>query len=192
MRNPVTLIPGKIALLGVDNDELLCNSTHPRLSSIRPDHYAEGAVAQRELEALMRARKPRPAKSLLCGRMEIVVRESTAPITPAARLMTHALEFIKRQAIHGIGPDDVADHLGISRRLLDLRFHELHSMSVARSILDVKLDAVKRLLAETDEYIVVISRKCGFPNPNHLKNVFAAKFGISMRDWRRQCRVAAR
>lgn len=184
LRNPQGMIPGSIALLGVDDDEILCNSTHPRLSSIRPNHYREGVVAQRELESLMRARKDRPAKKVLCGGCELVERESTAPMAPAAMLVSRAIEFISRQAVHGITPDDVAAHCGVSRRLLDLRFREQSPNTVGRMILSVKLDAARRMVEDTGDHMAEIARRCGFANANHLKNAFAARFGASMREWR--------
>ena len=182
---PKATVPEQIALLGVDNDELICNSTRPRLSSIRPDHYEEGAVAQRELDSLMRVRKPRPPKTILCTRMTLFKRESMGPVVPAARLLSAALEFIDRQAVYGITPSDVADHLGISRRLLDLRFQELHEKSVAKAILDVKIKAVKDALETTHDKISTITRNCGFANVNYLKNLFRNRFGMGMREWRR-------
>ena len=184
--NPASAVPGQIALLGVDNDELLCNSTRPRLSSIRPDHYEEGSIAQRELDSLMRARKPHPHKTILCAKMTLFKRESTAPMVPAARLMSNALDFIARQAVNGIAPGDVAAHLGISRRLLDLRFRELHGKTVSQTILAVKLQAVKEALEATNDRMSTIAKNCGFANPNHLKNVFKRNFGMNMREWRQR------
>jgi LacI family transcriptional regulator len=184
LRNPGAVIPGRVVLLGVDNDELMCNSVTPRLSSINPDHYEEGAVAQRELALLMRARNPRPVKTILCGKMDLVSRESTVHLAPAAKILSRALDYILRHAVEGITPDMVAAHIGVSRRLLDLRFRELHPRTVAQSILDVKLEAVKRLLAETEMPIGDIAGKCGFANSNHLKNVFCSRFGVSMRTFR--------
>jgi AraC-like DNA-binding protein len=184
LRNPGAVIPGRVVLLGVDNDELMCNSVTPRLSSVNPDHYEEGAVAQRELALLMRARNPRPVKTILCGKMDLVSRESTVHLAPAAKILSRALDYILRHAVEGITPDMVAAHIGVSRRLLDLRFRELHPRTVAQSILDVKLEAVKRLLAETEMPIGDIAGKCGFANSNHLKNVFCSRFGVSMRTFR--------
>ena len=184
LEDSTSAVPGRIALLGVDNDELLCNSTRPRLSSIRPDHYEEGAIAQRELDSLMRARKPRPPKTILCSKMELFKRESIAPVVPAARLISTALDFIDRQATRGIVPADVAAHLGISRRLLDLRFRELHGKTVSQTILAVKLKAVREALETTSDRMSTIAKNCGFANPNHLKNVFKRNFGMGMREWR--------
>lgn len=183
---PSSAIPGRIVLLGVDNDKLICESSRPRLSSIWPDHYTEGVRAAGELDALMRARTPKPPKTLLLSEMKFVSRDSTAPVAPAARLISKANEFIQRTAVRGITPADVAAHLGVSRRLLDLRFHELNDRTVAASILETKLEAVKRALSISDDRITVIAANCGFSNPNHLRNIFLARTGLSMREWRKR------
>ena len=86
----------------------------------------------------------------------------------------------------------VARHLGVSRRLLDLRFSELSDKSVSAAIRDVRIAAVKRLLTSTDCAIAAISRSCGFPNANHLRNLFAAETGMSMREWRRRANQPSR
>ncbi|MDD4018081.1 MAG: substrate-binding domain-containing protein [Kiritimatiellae bacterium] len=183
---PTAAIPGRIVLLGADNDEVICESSRPRLSSIWPDHYTEGSRAARELDALMRARNPKPPKTLLLSEMKIVSRDSTAPVAPAARLISKANDFIRHNAVRGITPADVAAHLGISRRLLDLRFNELNDRTVAESILETKLEAVKHALSATGDRTSVIAANCGFQNPNHLRNVFLAKNGLSMSDWRKR------
>ena len=179
-------IPERIALLGVDNDELVCNALRPRLSSVMPDHYREGGLAAEELHRLMHVRRAARPTTTLCCEMKVVTRESTAPLTPSSMLVERAEDFIRRNATHGISPGDVARHLGVSRRLLDLRFGELSDETVSDTIRRVKLDAVKRLLLSTDATIASISRSCGFPNANHLRNVFAAATGLSMREWRRR------
>ena len=81
---------------------------------------------------------------------------------------------------------DLANHLGCSRRRADLRFRELMGTSIGETILATRLDEAKRLLATTREPIDAIALRCGYTNPNSLKNLFKRRFGLSMRDWRRQ------
>ena len=121
--------------------------------------------------------------------MKVVTRESTAPLAPSALLVERARDFIRRNATHGITPGDIAGHLGVSRRLLDLRFSELSDETVSDAIRNAKLEAVKRLLLSTNAPIAAISRDCGFPNANHLRNIFAAATGTSMREWRRRAKA---
>ena len=81
-------------------------------------------------------------------------------------------------------PGDVAAHLGISRTLLDLRFRETQKTTVGRLITDTKLAEVERKLRLTSLSISSIQELCGFRNANALKNLFKARYGVSMRDWR--------
>ena len=177
-------VPEQVAVLGVDDDRLICQSARPTLSSIRPGHYDEGVMAARKLNALMNARKPRPRQTILCTKTDLAERASTAFVAPAARLISTAREFIAENAVRGITPNDVAHHLGISRRLLDLRFEELTDVSVARMIRETKLKALKAELLKSSERLSVIGRRCGFANANYLKRIFLADTGLTMAEWR--------
>lgn len=79
---------------------------------------------------------------------------------------------------------DVADYLNVSRSLLDLRFREHLGESVYASILNVRLEEVKRRLRTSSDQIGRIAVDCGWENPASLKNLFKRLYGVSMRDWR--------
>ena len=178
-------IPDRTVLLGVDDDKLLCESMRPRLSSIHPDHYGLGVRSARELDILMRKRRTDgPPKKVLCAKASLVIRETTVPVAPAARLVQRAIDYIRRNACRGIKCNDVADNLKISRRLLDLRFRQYANRSVADEILETKLESVKHALESTTDSLAAIASNCGFCNRNHLKNIFKAKTGLTLSEWR--------
>lgn len=178
-------IPDRTVLLGVDDDKLLCESMRPRLSSIHPDHYGLGVRSARELDILMRERRTDGLpKKVLCAKASLVMRETTVPVAPAARLVQRAIDYIRRNACRGIKCNDVAGYLKISRRLLDLRFRQYANRSVADEILETKLESVKQALGSTTDSLTAIAANCGFCNRNHLKNVFKAKTGMSLSAWR--------
>jgi len=179
-------VPRQIAVLGVDNDELLDESCVPPLTSILPDHEKLGYAAARELERLMAGRAPKDSKPFLIRPVKVVERESAVATTPTAHILARALDFIRRNAVKGIKVDDVAKALGISRRLADLRFQQFSGETINEAITRHKLDAVKKLLATTDRPIKVISESCGYTDLAYLKTLFKRRFGCTMRDWRRQ------
>lgn len=182
-------IPDRTVLLGVDDDKLLCESMRPRLSSIHPDHYGLGVCSARELDALMRGRRQGDTpKKILCDKATLVVRETTLPVAPAARLVQCAIDYIHRNACRGIKAGDVAEALKVSRRLLDLRFAQYADRSVADEILETRLALVKQELATTENSLTAIAANTGFSSRNHLKNVFKAKTGLSMSEWRNRHR----
>ena len=119
----------------------------------------------------------------------IVRRESTADVSHSGKLVQKAVAFIRKNAVRGISVEEVAKHLGCSRRLLDLRFRELQGCTVGETIIDERLGEVKRLLATTREPIESIAIACGYENSNYLKNLFKKRFGVTMRDYRRRARA---
>ena len=76
-------------------------------------------------------------------------------------------------------------HLKVSRRLADLRFRELQHTSIGDEITRIRLAEVQRLLRSTKEPIDSIAARCGYTNPNYLKNLFRKRFSMSMRDFRK-------
>ena len=182
-------VPGQIAVLGVDNDELLGESCSPPLTSVMPDHEKLGFVAARTLERLMSARKEKPIAPFLTRPLKIVERESAAAASPAAHLLTRATDFIRKNATKGIRPNDVAEFLGVSRRLADLRFQQFSGESINEVITHYKLEAVKKLLATTSRPIKTVSETCGYTDLAYLKTLFKRRFGCTMREWRTQNRT---
>ena len=178
-------VPDDISVLGIGNDIQICEHTRPRLSSIEVDFEQQGYRAARELHAMM-IRKFRPKEHIIStGSATTIVRSSTLRESPAGILVKRATTFIDSEATCGIAPDDVARHVRVSRRLLDLRFREVTGKSVQQSIRERKLDAVRHLLADTTMTIGEIAVKCGYQDANYLKNQFKRAFGMSMRNFRR-------
>ena len=182
-------VPRQVAVLGVDNDELLDESCDPPLSSILPDHEKLGFVAARTLERLMSARKGKPIEPFLARPLKIVERESAVASSPAAHLLARATDFIRKNATKGIRPNDVAEFLGVSRRLADLRFQQFSGESINEVITQCKLEMVKKLLATTSRPIKTVSETCGYTDLAYLKTLFKRRFGCTMREWRAQNRT---
>ena len=179
-------VPEQMSVLGVDDDELICNSSYPALTSIRPDNEQEGLLAARELDRLMRGRRRKSGNALLCPVKGISERESVKTPVPASTLIRHARDLIAENAAHGITPDEIALRLGISRRLLDLRFRKFESETPAQMILRMRLERIKSALTRTSLPISRLALMHGFGNANSLRNIFRRQFGMSPGDWRRR------
>ena len=177
-------MPGQVAVLGVDNDRVICDFTNPRLTSILPDHEQVGFRAAAQLAAMMRRKSSRKATVVRCPPKTIVVRETTRPLSPSGHLVHKALSFIDLHACEGIRVTDVVKHLGVSRTLADLRFREVENRTILDAIIERRLAEVVRLLVSTHDSITRISLVCGFKNPKHLKRLFKSRYGTAMRDFR--------
>lgn len=180
-------IPRQVAILGVDNDEILCQNVEPSLTSIRFVTEKEGELVASELEKMMTGASSR--KDLIPWNFkEIVRRESTSFTTPAAQLIRRALQYVNRHAAEGVRVRDVVRHLGVSQRLLELRFRELEGKSVAQALDDRRFVELVRLLKDTDAPISQIAADCGFGNLSNLTRRFRKRYGKTMREWRREMR----
>ena len=181
-------IPEDISVLGVDDDDLICEHTIPTLTSIKTDAEGMGENAARMLDDLINGKGQGSPRTVKCPIIGITERSSTHPISPATNLINRAITFIDAEATNGITPDDVARHLKISRRLLDLRFRQYESKSVAKSITDRKLKNVKQLLTKSDIKIRHVFRRSGFGNIAYATKLFKETFGVTPEKWRKdQC-----
>lgn len=183
-------VPGEVSVLGIDDEELVCENATPTLSSIRPDCVRAGKTAAAALEKMMRGKDSRPTATVVIhGGNEIVRRASTPAETTSGPLVQKALAFIEKNARRGIGVKDVQEHLKVSRSLMDLRFREVRGESVLSVILSARLAELKRLLRGTDDSIESITRQLGWSSPNYPKNLFKKRFGMSMSHWRMQSTI---
>ena len=175
--------PNDIAVLGVDNEWIFCTHTQPTLSSVQPDFERAGFLAAQCLDRMMRAGGGNIR--MTCPVKTIVGRESTAPSNTAGLMIRRAEEFIHDHPSSVTCVGDVARHLKVSRRLLDLRFRAITGKTVLSAIQDEQLDRVRDLLRTTSLSITEISTLCNFRSENHLKSLFKKTFGITMRDYRK-------
>ena len=177
-------VPQDIAVLGVDDDELVCNGSIPTLSSIRRDTEICGFMAAQMLDRRMR-RETRRREIKRYGVKEIVTRDSTQPqAAPSDPVVRNAREFIRINAGAGIGVPDIVRHLNVSRRLAETRFRAALGHSLLDEIQNARLKRVVRLLRETDLPLTEVCTRCGYSTDVHLRRIFKARFGCSMRDHR--------
>lgn len=177
-------VPEEVAVLGVDDDELIDGYTHPSLSSVHPDHERQGFIAAERLHALMSG-KTAVQRRTFVPILKISQRGSTSATANAGALVQTAIAFINSNYQKGIDPGAVATELGISRRLLDLRFREITGKTVTETIRGNQLDEVRRRLIHSSDTIDKIATDCGFPNPTYLKELFKKRFTMTMRDFRK-------
>ena len=185
------VVPDDIAVLGVDDDKLICEHTTPPLSSVKTDAEGMGEAAAQMMIAFLNGKASRHTMSKTCPILGITERQSTNAPAPASALIDRAMAFIAEEATNGIGPDDVAKFLRVSRRLLDLRFRQFESKSVARMIAEKKMESAMRLLAETDISVKNAFKQSGFGDISHATKLFKKATGASPETWRAKRYTAA-
>ena len=179
-------VPSQVSVLGIDNDEFLCESSDPPLSSVQPDHEQLGYLAAQRLADLLTHRK-KPRKQ---GRLKhrLVIRETTRPMAPSANLVRRALDFIRKNAETGIGVSDVVAHLGVSRRLADLRFNELERRTIRQAIEERRMEIAVQRLKTTDWPVGRVSASCGYADIRVFEAAFRRRFKTSPRTFRERHR----
>lgn len=178
-------VPCDIAVLGVDNDDDLCETTTPPMSSILLDAERASYEAAQHLDDLMRG-VTRKRKIITYGPAQVVSRRSTETTQIADVVVVQAQEFIAVNACSGIGVPDVVRHVRASRRLAEQRFRQQLGRTILDEIRRVRLEHVCTLLKETNFSIGEITRTCGFDSESHLGTVFRRAYGCTMRDYRKQ------
>jgi len=177
-------VPGDIALLGVDNEEILCENSSPTLSSIQPDSEEAGYRAADLLERLMRGNLRKPQK-LFYGVRRIVARESSRSAQASDRRLLRGLEFIRLNAGERVGVEDVARHMAVSRRMAELLFRRHLGHSILDSVQQTRLARLKAFLSESSLPVGPISAQCGYQTEMHAKRVFKQMTGMTMTQFRR-------
>ena len=175
-------IPSDASVVGVDNEEFLCENATPALTSICPDFEDEGHTAIAMVSAMLAGKTVPP--TVACELKPTVIRKSAMGERYAESLVNRAMSIINDKATSGLTVADVCASLKISRRLLDMRFKEIRGLSPKEAITARRLEALCKLLRSSSDPISVVCRKCGFGSDNHPKKLFRQRYGTTMRAWR--------
>jgi LacI family transcriptional regulator len=177
-------IPEQVAVLGVDNDEVLCRLTSPPLSSIDPDSPTIGHHAASLLDALMRGNAP-PTEPIWIPARGVVTRQSTDTLAIQDEDLVQAVAFIRERACQGIDVEDVVRAVGVSRATLERKFAACLQTTPRHAILRVQMDRVKWLLAESDCSLDQIAQRTGYKTQSHLSVAFKRETGVTPGEYRK-------
>lgn len=190
-RNQGISVPEQIAVMGVDNDPILCELARPSLTSIAPDAIGAGYFAAQWLDQAMSnrisaKRADYSAPFRLMPPLGLVLRQSTDITAVADALVAKAIEFIRDHACDGIQVEDVLRHVALSRRMLETRFVGAIGKTPHAMISMIRLTRVKELLQQTDLSIETIAQKAGFQHVEYMSVAFRKAFGQPPGRYRRQ------
>ena len=181
-------VPEEVAVLGVDDDELMCTMANPTLSSIPFPAKRVGYEAAAVLEAMM-AGEAAPDEPVVLPPLPIVTRGSTERLTASDPDVSNALALIRANVGRRFRVTDIADNLGVPRRTLERKFHRELSTGIQDEIRRSRVEQAQMLLRETDMTLRAIAAKCGFANLTRLGVVFRRYTGTSPAVYRRQFHI---
>jgi LacI family transcriptional regulator len=177
-------VPERVAVLGVDNDVVLCELSDPPLSSIDQDLGRIGYEAAALLDRLMAGEAP-PEKAVLVAPQAVVCRLSTDVVACDDPAVALALRLIRKHACDQVGIDFLAERIGLSRRVLQRRFKTMTGRTLQEQLLDAQLERVKQMLAETDLKLDSIARRSGFNYIGYMGLFFKRRTGMTPGEYRR-------
>lgn len=178
-------VPEEAAVLGVDNDEMLCQLSSPALSSIEQGAKQIGYEAAVLLDRMLKGRRPRRQHYVIAP-IGIVTRKSTDVLAIDDDLTADAMVFIRSNAHTGISVMDVVNSLGISRSTLESRFKASMGRSVHDVILKIRLERARHLISETNLAVKEISANTGFRSVQHMTTLFGKSFGQTPARYRKE------
>jgi len=177
-------VPYEVAVIGVDNDEQVCVTSNPPLSSVALDVEKAGFRAS-ELLGKMMAGKKMPPQKVFVRPIKIVARRSTDIVAIEDKLVIQALNFINQNAEVPLQIYDVAKALQLSRSYLHRKFMKTLKRSVYDEIKRARINLISRLLLETDLPVSDIAIKLGFNSDSHIARYFEQKMGMSPLKYRK-------
>ena len=182
-------VPDDVAILGVDNDELVCRSTNPPLSSIALATERGGYEAAALLAAMMSGRAP-ASKVVVVHPTHVVPRQSTDILAIADPSMVRTLRFIRENSNRNLRVADLTATAGLSRRALQDRFLRDLGRSPMEEIHRCRADRIARLLAETNMTVAEIAAASGFEVDAHVARFFSRRTGMTPLAYRKKNRIS--
>ncbi len=184
-------VPGEMAILGVDNEDILCELSVPPLSSIMLDCERIGFQAAALLASRLDQRRrgaPAPADPALVAPRELVERDSTRMVAHGDPLVEQAMGIIRAECGRHLVVGDILKLVPASRRSLEMRFRSSLGRSIHQEILRVRIERARELLRETTHTIAVVAADSGFSNTQRFHEAFRRRVGLTPAAYRRSLR----
>jgi LacI family transcriptional regulator len=176
-------VPAQMAVLGVNNDGILCAFSRRPMSSVIINGWDIGYQAGALLHALLQGEEPAQRHTIISP-TGVALRLSTDITSQQNPVVARALQFIRNSLSSSISAQDVAEHVGTSRRVLEGHFKQHLGHGPYEEITRQRISRGKQLMRDTDWPIHRIATACGFREHSLFSINFRKREGISPIDWR--------
>lgn len=176
-------IPDDIAVLGVDNDNLICNISNPPLSSIFVDAEKGGFVVAQTIDRML-TKPGGEVSNIILPPHQVITRESTKKYVVHDKYVALAIDYIENNYQRKIGVTDILENVPVSRRVFEKKFKNSVGHSIYSFILNYRIDKVAELLLTTNRSIEDIAISCGFENGRNISRTFFRIKGMTPSEFR--------
>ena len=181
-------VPDQVAVIGVDDDELICDFSTPSLSSVQSDPVRTGYEAAALLDRLMRGEVVEE-KAIFVEPTGVATRGSTNVLAIEDPEISMAIRYIRQHATEEIQVDDILALLPLSRRILEFRFKKLIGRTPHEEIERVRIDLTKQLLVETELSLASIAHRVGYKHVEYMCVAFKRATGSPPGKYRQKHRA---
>ncbi|MDB5324798.1 MAG: xylR 8 [Phycisphaerales bacterium] len=171
-------VPEEVAVVGSDNDPILCELGPVPVSSVDNRRRNQGYEAAALLDQLMNGDAP-PKEAIRVPTGPVILRHSSEVLAVPDPDLSRALRFIAENYRKSITVQDVVDHVDVTRRRLYMLFEEHLGRPIHAEILRRRLDLARNLLVTTTNKLFAVARACGFSDAQQFTRVFTRESGIA-------------
>jgi len=179
-------VPDQIGIIGVDNDELVCELSSPTISSVAINFERAGYESARLLDEWMRQGKNSRPPRIAALATHVVPRLSTDILAVEDSQLLKALRFIRDHARESLRVAEIARVAGLSRRALENRFRLELGRSILQEIRRIRVDLIAQMLLETDLPVSDIAGALGYDNLQHIARYFRKEKHMSLVAFRKR------
>lgn len=180
-------VPDEVAVVGVDNDPVLCSMANPPMTSIDPDGPRIGFAAAECLDRMMRGERP-PQEAVTIEPRGLTARRSSDMLAIDDPEIARAVRYIRDHACRGARVDEVVHQIAMSRSVFERRFKQALGRTPKSELLRVQIERAKQLLAESDLPLATVAEQCGFSTEKYLSDAFVRVTGSRPTAFRRTIR----
>ncbi|QHV98752.1 AraC family transcriptional regulator [Spirosoma endbachense] len=176
-------IPEEVAVLGVDNDEMLCELSDPPLSSIVQDAEKGGYDAARLLDRLIR-KEITDIYDIIVEPTQVVTRQSTDIYATHDEYIASSLKYIHQNIDKNLQVDEVVKQVPLSRRSLEMRFQQVIGYPIYKYIQNLRIEKFSKKLLETDQAVFEIAMDLGLNDTKNIARQFKQIKGCTPLEYR--------
>ena len=181
-------VPDDVAVIGVDNDEMMCELTNPPLTSVELGARRMGYQAAALLDQLMAGQRA-PRLRFVLKPDGVVIRRSTDALVMKDAKVAAAVRFIRQHACDRIRVENVVQAAKVSRSALQARFKAVMGRTIHAEIQRTRLERAEQLVAHTDLPLKQIASRSGFKHVQHMTTLFRRHTGRTPAEYRRRSRL---
>lgn len=178
-------IPEEVAVLGVDNDEMLCELSDPPLSSIGLDIEKGGYDTAKLMEHMIENGHD-DHYDIFVKPTQIITRQSTDIYATNDDHIASTLKYIHKNIEKNLQVDEVVKQVPLSRRTLEKRFLHITGYPIYKYIFNLRIEKFTQKLLETDQTIFEIAMDLGLTDSKNIARQFKQLKGYNPIEYRKQ------